>query len=133
MKIHCNIIICLCVFFGLIHSSKVRKDDNHLNISKELHFRLLSDEDILSLHNDPLSDEEILIDYGELMDTDSMIDEIAEERLHHQMYRREYPKRGYTEELKKKMLDDHNLYRSNITPPASNMEFMVKFPTFLLS
>ncbi|GFQ75179.1 hypothetical protein TNCT_472061 [Trichonephila clavata] len=49
------------------------------------------------------------------------------EGLRSKLNKREYPASGYTEELKKKILDVHNLYRSNVTPPAANMEFMVRF------
>ncbi|GFT63617.1 hypothetical protein NPIL_308611 [Nephila pilipes] len=33
--------------------------------------------------------------------------------------------RGFTQEIKMQILDLHNLYRSNVTPPAGNMAFMV--------
>ncbi|GFR30897.1 peptidase inhibitor 16, partial [Trichonephila clavata] len=32
--------------------------------------------------------------------------------------------RGFNQEIKKQILDLHNLYRSNVTPPAGNMAFM---------
>ncbi|GFS65960.1 peptidase inhibitor 16, partial [Trichonephila inaurata madagascariensis] len=34
--------------------------------------------------------------------------------------------RGFNQEIKKQILDLHNLYRSNVTPPAGNMAFMFK-------
>ncbi|GFS64546.1 peptidase inhibitor 16 [Trichonephila inaurata madagascariensis] len=58
------------------------------------------------------------------MESNSSIENISKEGLHHRLYKREYPKRGFTEELKKEILDLHNLYRGNVTPSAANMAFM---------
>ncbi|GIY21223.1 peptidase inhibitor 16 [Caerostris darwini] len=38
--------------------------------------------------------------------------------------KRHIPDRGFDNETKKMLLDLHNLYRSNVTPPAGNMNFM---------
>ncbi|GBN87897.1 Peptidase inhibitor 16 [Araneus ventricosus] len=71
---------------------------------------------------------ENLIDGGghEMMESDPVMEEIPKDiELVYQMNKRRHvPDRGFTEETRKLMLDLHNVYRGNVTPPAADMNFL---------
>ncbi|GFS64553.1 peptidase inhibitor 16 [Trichonephila inaurata madagascariensis] len=59
------------------------------------------------------------------MESDYLIEKISkDEALHSKSDKRHINDYGFSEEYKKQMLDVHNLYRGNVTPPAANMAFV---------
>ncbi|KAF8795937.1 uncharacterized protein LOC129981108 [Argiope bruennichi] len=66
-------------------------------------------------------------DGHEMVESDPVVEDIPEDiELVYQMNKKRHvPDRGFTEETRKMMLDLHNVYRGNVTPPAGNMNFLV--------
>lgn len=61
-----------------------------------------------------------------VFENSSNINTSAVEKLgQEQSRKRDIPVRGLSHENKMKILQLHNLYRSNVTPPAGNMAYMV--------
>lgn len=56
-----------------------------------------------------------------------LVEDIDEDELteYEKVQKREAPDRGFYQETQQMILDLHNVYRSNVTPPASNMAHMV--------
>ncbi|GFW89937.1 peptidase inhibitor 16 [Trichonephila clavipes] len=107
-----------------------RKHSNDLNIDKESEGEISNKSQNSEYHEEKpehgsrILGNNVIVGDKTLMESNSSIENISKEGLHHHLNKREYPKRGFTEELKKEILDLHNLYRGNVTPSAANMAFM---------
>ncbi|GFQ70258.1 peptidase inhibitor 16 [Trichonephila clavata] len=115
------------VFFSVIYSLKISKSSGYLNLIKgyEDKFGNKSQNSEYpthqSLHNNQPFENDLTIGNNELMESDYLIEKISKDEALHKRHINDH---GFSREYKQQMLDLHNLYRSNVTPPAANMAFM---------
>lgn len=64
---------------------------------------------------------------GEIRVSGVLVEDIDEGELteYEKVRKRQYPDYGFDQERQQLIVDLHNLYRSNVTPPAANMVHMV--------
>ncbi|GFS64542.1 cysteine-rich secretory protein 2 [Trichonephila inaurata madagascariensis] len=109
----------------MIYASKISERTTNVNNDKE-HEGDFSSKSQNSKHHgeNSMTSNEIVVEKIAMDLIPSTKTISSKEGLRSELNKREYPQSGYTLELKKKILDVHNLYRANVTPPAANMEFM---------
>lgn len=68
---------------------------------------------------------------GEIRVSGILVEDIDEGELpeYNKVQKRQYPDYGFDQERQQLIVDLHNLYRSNVTPPAANMVHMVSWNT----
>ncbi|GFT63610.1 peptidase inhibitor 16 [Nephila pilipes] len=116
---------------SIICALKISMRTGHLRVSKEskdnLDGKLQNSKypEGNSLYNYQLLGNDANVGDNELIESESLIEKLSkEEPMRSKTDKRQILERGFTDELKTQMLDLHNLYRSNVTPPAANMAFM---------
>ncbi|GFR01726.1 peptidase inhibitor 16 [Trichonephila clavata] len=117
--------------FSIIGTLKISQCSNNLTVGKESEgdFNKKSQNseyhEERPVHSNRILGSNAIVGDKMLIKSYSSIRNTSKEKgLSHQLSKREYPKRGFTEELKQEILDLHNLYRGNVTPSAANMAFM---------
>lgn len=105
------------------HRAKLRNIYHHsADIDNKVHHRakVRHSDYFINNENNWLRND-VLIPPGILVEDD--VDELTD---YQKEQKRQAPERGYDQRTQQMILDLHNLYRSNVTPPASDMRHMVR-------